>query len=131
MSRPAMQGYQQNPNMKIFEIFFRQSFLHDGGMFLEVKFLKKAEPQSGFRPELDFQNSPFSWELVKCATVHPTMTFLLIKEVFKYYKMMIFENPVWMENDFRNPIFWIFYFQKHPPIWGMWRVKFFFQNFKV
>ena len=39
-----------------------------------------------------------------------------------YYKMMIFENPVWMENDFGGPIFWIFHFQKHAPIWGMWRV---------
>ena len=48
-----------------------------------------------------------------------------------YYKLMTFENPVWMENDFGGPIFWIFYFQKHAPIWDMWRVKFFFQNFKV
>ena len=39
---------------------------------------------------------------------------------------MIFENPDWMENDFRNPIFWIFYFQKHPPIWDILRVNFFF-----
>ena len=39
-----------------------------------------------------------------------------------YYKMMTFENPVWMENDYGVPIFWIFYFQKHAPIWGMCRV---------
>ena len=44
---------------------------------------------------------------------------------------MTFENPAWVENDFGGPIFWIFRFQKHPPIWDMWRVKFFFQNFKV
>ena len=48
-----------------------------------------------------------------------------------YYKLMTFENRVWVENDFRGPIFRIFRFQKHAPIWDMWRVKFFFQNFKV
>ena len=36
-----------------------------------------------------------------------------------YYKMMTFENRVWVENDFWGPIFWIFRFQKHAPIWDM------------
>ena len=43
-----------------------------------------------------------------------------------YYKMMTFENRVWMEIDFGCPIFWIFHFQKHAPIWDMWRGKIFF-----
>ena len=42
--------------------------------------------------------------------------------------MMTFENRVWMGNDFGGPILWIFYFQKHPPIWGMCRVKKFFKK---
>ena len=33
-----------------------------------------------------------------------------------------------MENDFGGPIFWIFYFQKHAPIWDMWRVENFFKK---
>ena len=36
-----------------------------------------------------------------------------------YYKMMTFENRVWVEIDFGGPIFWIFRFQKHAPIWDM------------
>ena len=42
-----------------------------------------------------------------------------------YYKLMTFKNRVWVENDFGGPIFWIFHFQNSPPIWDMWRVKFF------
>ena len=45
-----------------------------------------------------------------------------------YYKMMTFKNRVWMENDFRGPIFLIFHFQISLPIWDMWWVKFFFKK---
>ena len=47
-----------------------------------------------------------------------------------FYKMMIFENPVWMENDFRVGIFEIFHFQKHAPNMDISRVKK-FQNSKI
>ena len=42
--------------------------------------------------------------------------------------MVIFENPVRVENDFRGPIFLIFHFQISPPIWDMWWVKNFFKK---
>ena len=69
----------------------------------------------------------------------PTSNIVPLKEAFTtkafggmykdyYYKMMTFQNRVWVENDFGGPIFWIFHFQNSPPIWDMWRVENFFKK---
>ena len=41
------------------QIFFRQSFLHDGGSFLEVKIFKNHDPIWGFHPKFFFKSHQF------------------------------------------------------------------------
>ena len=106
----------------ILKIFFRQSFLHDGGMFLEVKILKNFDPIWGFHPKFLFGNLHFlvisHIDGVSWSDCLPRGVYIgMYKDL--YYKMMTFRNRVWMENDVGGPIFWIFHFQISPPIWDM------------
>ena len=94
-------------------------------MFLEVKKIKNFDPIWGFHPNILFKIHQF---LVISHIDGLSRSDCLPRgvdiEMYKdyYYKMMTFENRVWMENHLGCPIFWIFYFQKHAPIWDMCRV---------
>ena len=95
--------------------------------------MAKISAESGFRPLREFQNSTFSYKsqqsfqiVLACQSGKVCMTLKEQHKVFDFHyendEMMTFKNRAWMENDFGGPIFWIFYFQKHAPIWDMWRV---------
>ena len=46
-------------HMNFLKNFFRQSFLHTGGMFLEVEILKIFDPIWGFHPKFFFKSHQF------------------------------------------------------------------------
>ena len=90
-----------------------------------MKNSKNFDPIWGFHPNICFKIHQFlvisHIDSVSWSDCLPRGVYIgMYKE--HYYKLMTFENPVWMENDFGGPIFWIFYFQKHAPIWDMSQV---------
>ena len=115
------ESHLKHSTFQNFEIFSPVNFPCWGDVFRSENF-QKSQPESGIRPELFFQKSSIfsniSYRGVSWSDCLPRGVYIgMYKDL--YYKMMTFKNRVWMENDFRGPIFLIFHFQISPPIWDM------------